>query len=207
MPKKTVFIISVISLLIGFLILGLSLLMASPAYRVGEGGKVTRTFYVGETILPDHILYPVLNIQDKMAVSLAREQDKDLVEISIAQKRLQEAKALQARNPEAEALIVGTLQKSNNYFQKGMGGLQAKEWEIPEKIIYLSEVMNRRRQTLNEIKMKLSDSWRSRIDEIITNEDLVKQQLWAKYGEVFRSQVNEERSETSQEIEKGGVDL
>ena len=189
MSKKIVLIVSVLCVGFGFFILFFSLLLASPAYKIGETNhRVMRTFYFNDEVLPDHFLYPILNTGDLLVLKFAREQDKNMMRLDFAQERLNAAYKLHKKEPQMEELLLTTVEKSHVYLTDGLqeeiNSVELKM--VPVQVIYVAEILNRRRQIILEIGRAVSDGTRSNLDKVVHEEDLIRQKIWTKYGEYFR---------------------
>lgn len=113
MPIKTKVVTSTLALLIGVLIFGTSLLMASQVRSKDFPRVSERRLYFSNRILPDHLLYPVLMIADRVILNLTFGDEKIYVKLGMAEDRLKSAKILLEKNQ--EELALSTMTKSQKY--------------------------------------------------------------------------------------------
>ena len=193
MPKKAIFIISIISVSLGFLILLLSLLIASPAYRVDGGIRVNRFFYIDHEVLPDHIFYPLLNVQDIVVQRVLPAKERGVLALDVANRRLESAIKLYQKNPQSE-LVMTTADKSHSYFLQGMTYLQNDIKLNREELALLDNLFEIRAQELKDLGEGLIDNKRSRIDKIWEEEVVEIEKLHSKYPSVYERPQRSEMS-------------
>ncbi len=86
----------------------------SSQVKLHNSPKVSeRKFYVGERILPDHVLYPLLMVADKIILNVSSGNRKIYVKIRLADDRLYSAIKLLEKNQ--ESLALSTMTKSQKY--------------------------------------------------------------------------------------------
>jgi len=103
-----------LSILFGLGIISVSLFSASQPFA-SDLPSVTRTsFYFGSRILPDHILYPVVMVFDRLYLLSLPKDKRTPVEVQYAFDRMRSAEELLdgKNNPE---LALATLKKSQRY--------------------------------------------------------------------------------------------
>lgn len=97
----------------GTFILATSLMTANKI-SVGDGSRLmTRRMYVGEAILPDHVLYPALMIGDRVKLETASTENQVLLRVEYADRRFRYARELLEK--EQPVLALTTLTKSQKY--------------------------------------------------------------------------------------------
>ncbi|MCL4208967.1 hypothetical protein KJZ63_05070, partial [Patescibacteria group bacterium] len=71
-------LISFLGLCIAILILAVSLVSSTPSvYSAGDQPKTNdKEFYLEGDILPDHVLYPVVMMADKVKLTTARPEER-----------------------------------------------------------------------------------------------------------------------------------
>jgi len=97
----------------GVIILFISL-VAANRFTTGSGLSLSgNKIYFGRKILPDHLLYPVLMIHDRLTFEAATPDQQVLLRLSIADDRYESAQQLLERGQ--QDLAVTTLTKSQKY--------------------------------------------------------------------------------------------
>lgn len=104
---------SALALTFGMSIVGVSLLTAGSVESI-EGERMSeRILYMNDEILPDHVLYPLVMVSDRVELELADEHEQLYIKIQYAEQRLGYAKQLVERgNTE---LALSTLTKAQKY--------------------------------------------------------------------------------------------
>lgn len=118
-PLKITF--SIIGLFVASSVLAVSLASSAPsAYSTEEKFKANdKQFYLDGKILPDHTLYPIVMVADKIKLEMAKPQDKIEIYTTYANLRLSAVEQLLERgNPQ---LAMTTLTKSQKYLLKAAG--------------------------------------------------------------------------------------
>jgi len=202
MPKKTVVILSVISVSLGVWIFLLSLLIASPAYRVDGEIRVNRFFYIDSEILPDHIFYPLLNIQDILLLKiLPATKERSVMTLDVANRRLEKAIGLHQKDPQSELIIV-TVDKSHSYFMPAVEQLLALNKLNEEELTLLNQLFEIRAEELKGLGEGLIDNKRSRIDEIWQEERVEIEKLRSRYPWFYERTPKNEMSILRQQPEQ-----
>lgn len=104
-------------LLVGLVIVFTSLYSANGSnYGLGDTAS-RRHFYISAEILPDHLLYPMVMLIDKMALSTAHQPAERIrIQVNYAHRRLNSARTLSANCKPGMAL--STLTKSQKYLNQ-----------------------------------------------------------------------------------------
>ena len=103
----------------GMFILLFSLLGANKS-SAGESSRLlARRMYVGRTILPDHVLYPVVMVGDRIKLATVSPEKRILLQVEYANRRFDYATELLKREDLHFAL--GTLTKSQKYLFAATG--------------------------------------------------------------------------------------
>lgn len=110
---KVSYITSGFALLFGLFIFGLSLIMTSQVKSSSFPKFSEKKFYLGERILPDHVLYPALMVADSVILNTSYGNRRIYVKIRFSQDRLNSAQLLIAKNE--EMLALSTMTKSQKY--------------------------------------------------------------------------------------------
>jgi hypothetical protein len=101
------------ALAFGISVVWISLLFSVPAHSQEINRASLKQFYWDSEILPDHILYPVLMVADRVQLSLAEPEDKVYLQVLFAYQRLESSRQLLEKGE--EALALSTLTKSQKY--------------------------------------------------------------------------------------------
>ncbi|MBP7740614.1 hypothetical protein KA089_00330 [Candidatus Woesebacteria bacterium] len=110
---KASYITSGFALLFGLFIFGLSLIMTSQVKSSSFPKFSEKKFYLGERILPDHVLYPALMVADSLILKSSFGNNRIYVKIRLSQDRLRSSQLLLAKNE--EMLALSTMTKSQKY--------------------------------------------------------------------------------------------
>jgi hypothetical protein len=103
-------------LLLGVLVVAISLFSANNQTYPGETSS-RKYLYISTEILPDHLLYPVLMVVDKAALSSAKTPSELVrIQVNYAYRRLNSAKTLAAK--QKPGLALSTLTKSQKYLNQ-----------------------------------------------------------------------------------------
>jgi hypothetical protein len=111
--KRFRFIISLIALLAGAGMVGISLTSASRVYSSDGVNASQMQLYLGDQVLPDHLLYPAYMAGDRVKLELASQEEKVFLMMDYADRRLLYARKLIEKDNKALALT--TLTKSQKY--------------------------------------------------------------------------------------------
>jgi hypothetical protein len=110
--------LSIFGLFIASGVLAVSLASSVPSvYSASDRFKKNDTqFYLNGDILPDHTLYPMVMIADKIKLEMAQEHQKITIYTTYANLRLQAA--IQLLEKDQNQLALSTLTKSQKYLLK-----------------------------------------------------------------------------------------
>lgn len=118
--------ISTAALIFGIAIVGVSLTAVSPVHSAeGDLQASHRRVYFGETILPDHAVYPALMMMDRVELKTAPLNKKLDLQVEYSLRRLEYARQLIEKN-EIE-LALTTLTKSQKYMLHAAEDVKAPE--------------------------------------------------------------------------------
>ncbi|PIY80020.1 MAG: hypothetical protein COY80_05080 [Candidatus Pacebacteria bacterium CG_4_10_14_0_8_um_filter_42_14] len=103
-----------VSLLFGLGIISVSLFSASQPFATDLPSATRTSFYFGSRMLPDHVLYPIVMVFDRLYLLSLPKNERSSVEVQYAFDRMHSAEALLdgKNNPE---LALATLKKSQRY--------------------------------------------------------------------------------------------
>ena len=158
--KKNYRWFATLTLLFGLVVFGISLVSAMAGGRM-QVGATERSLYFDRKILPDHVLYPVLVAVDRLELEFSTPEEKMVLRMDYATKRLEAAKALFYQDKNELALI--TLGKAHQYL------LQANDdvWRMGDKGKYLTfivELNKQFRQEYQDLKIFMNDSQQARAE-------------------------------------------
>lgn len=158
------FILSSLGLFLGFTILAVSL-SAGNSQVLSSSSEVStnKEFYLGQTILPDHVAYPVLMAVDRAKLEMASDSERVYTEIEYARRRFEYAQALLDKGDVPLALT--TLTKAEKYL------IQAAHtaFELPNgdnQRLYALKSLYYYDQKLEEVKPAFTDADRAQIDQL-----------------------------------------
>ncbi len=113
--KKPHFWLTITFFLFGLLVIAISINSSVAAvYPTPESRASHRQFYLGRTILPDHVAYPLLMIIDKVQLSLTPFPNRLWLQAEYGWRRLDYAR--QFLDKDEPGLALTTLTKSQKYF-------------------------------------------------------------------------------------------
>ena len=163
---KTRFILSSLGFVVAMGILLTSLFTAASSYSASSEGTASQRHFTmnpGEEILPDHLLYPVKMITDRLQLESAPPQERIFLEMSYAHRRLQYAQDLLAKDPKKEDLAVTTLTKAEQYLHKAVR--EAHETQAPASVVQrIARAMEYHNKQMTELKPTLTDANRAVLD-------------------------------------------
>lgn len=117
--KKVNYLLIIVAVLISFLVLFVSLQSANKAKMLGGKEKLMASkFYVAKEILPDHVLYPLLMVVDRLRMEMADTERKISLSASYSDRRLFYSKRLLEKGN--FSLAFTTLSKALKYTNQGL---------------------------------------------------------------------------------------
>lgn len=111
--QKNRVLFAFVAILFGVFIVTISLFAYASNKTAQFEKKSTTTFYLSRTILPDHVLYPVLMMFDRGLLFVSRGEPELYLRIRLAQDRMLRAQKLLEKGD--EVLALSTLTKSQKY--------------------------------------------------------------------------------------------
>lgn len=116
--KRVNYLFLFLAIIFAAFILLVSLQSASKSKLIGNTNLVRNKFYIAKEILPDHSLYPLLMIADRMRLELADSEQRVYLLISYANRRFFYTKKLLIKNNQDLALV--TLSKASKYMNSAL---------------------------------------------------------------------------------------
>lgn len=172
------FFLSTLGLLVGFSILAVSLSAGnSTVLSSGPSSSTNKQFYVNQTMLPDHVAYPVLMAVDRVKLELSSDQERVYTQIEYAHRRFEYANALIEKDNTSLALT--TLTKAEKYLiQAAHEALDLEDGRHQQQYAFRTLVYYD--QQLENLKSNFSDSDRAVIDQLQQEIKTLKHQLESK---------------------------
>ncbi|MCL2110287.1 hypothetical protein FWH30_01765 [Microgenomates group bacterium] len=188
--RRALFVFGVVSFLTGMVVLFLSLLAVSPAYRSVNGMRLARKFYISNEILPDHIFYPVVNLLQRRALGVqSNETERPWLELAMAQRRLDDAmKAEDMKVSEREKveITITLVSKAHQYIGSAVQVL-GERWENGELSEIqkddLREFMNGTEQKMLDLQKRLPEADRGELAAVMLEEKLMTEKINRQVGE------------------------
>lgn len=114
-------------LIFGAAVVFVSFLSANRVFSQGEGLELTQQrFYFQETILPDHVAYPLFMAADRIRLSFTQADEAVSLQIAYAWRRYEHAQLLLQRG--YQELAFSTLTKGYKYHSNAL--VQAQELSL-----------------------------------------------------------------------------
>lgn len=172
------FILSTVGLLFGFSVLAVSLSAGNSTVLSSTDSPATnKQFYFNQTILPDHVAYPVLMAVDRVKLELNTDQERVYTEIEYAHRRFEYAQALLDKDNQEVALT--TITKAEKYLmQAAHHALELEDSRHQQQYAYKTLVYYDQR--LEDLKPFFTDSDRAVIDQLQQEIKALKLQLESK---------------------------
>ena len=154
MSKFVKYFLVIIALFISIFILLFSLNISSQSKTLGFSNFKGRKFYVNKEILPDHSLYPLLMVVDRIRLAMADRERRIYLMMAYAQRRLFYAISLIEK--EETALALTTLTKSQKYLNQALQEVKLlKEENVHDSaceqlLFFVMEGVDRHQETVKE---------------------------------------------------------
>jgi hypothetical protein len=163
-----------IALFFGLGVLTVSLVATSQV--ISSGGQLTgsRKFYLAAEILPDHVLYPLFMVFDKVKLENADPREEVLLAIVYSDRRLAHAQALMEKGD--EKLAVATLSKSQKYLLSAVQKADAAGFDNQEKK-HLSELVINRSDKIKDLTLDYTDEHKTVLIQLAEETKTVAENL------------------------------
>jgi len=174
------FILSSLALFFGVLILAISFSTANSAMSSeGMNATSTKQFYMGQTILPDHVAYPALMAMDRVRLELDTPHERIFTQIEFAHRRFEYSKALMEKGNLTESL--STLTKSQKYLtHAAQDALKVKASDSVKQ--YVLKTLSYYQDQLTRLKPGFGDAERPTIDDLIRDNQIISAELAGSLG-------------------------
>ena len=154
---------SAVALLGGLLIMFISITAANPVKSAGDN-ESEKKFYFGQTILPDHLMYPLLMIADRVKLETVTGEEEVYTRVAYSVRRFEAAKLLLQKDK--EAMAYSTLTKSQKYLHHAGNLVNSQDLSL-EARQYIELALTLHSQSLEEIKQSFGNEYSSNIDQMI----------------------------------------
>ncbi|HEX7018265.1 MAG TPA: DUF5667 domain-containing protein [Patescibacteria group bacterium] len=171
------FILSAGALLVGCSILGISLFYGS-VQSFSASGKVEsfeKEFYFDQEMLPDHVLYPMLMVVDRVRLESAPELEQIYLQAEYANRRLEYTEELIAK--EKIELAYSTLTKSEKYLLQAAQNTVNSPERTDNTVSHLIKTIEYHQAKHKELAPHFSDPQRAQIDAFLQQAQVVLEQL------------------------------
>jgi hypothetical protein len=144
--KFTRLILSFAAVIFATLIMAVSLMSANSVVSYEGSLASQKRFYVGETILPDHVLYPLVAVADRALLWITPAQQKAALQIAYGRIRLDYAKALLMKNE--PGMAQAALTKSQKYHSLAA----EKVCQLEDNEVLIDFVIQALKENLTEVE-------------------------------------------------------
>jgi hypothetical protein len=172
------------SLTVAVLVLLISLHSASQAQALsnGQGESSRRSIYFGESIKPNHVLYPLVALRDQVEVLLLPTEQRFIEQLNHADSRLTSSAEMAADSgTDLDGIAIATLMKSEQYLIDASVSLNELAQTDPERARELYQLwqndMDAHLQALPAVKTLVAENYWSQIDKLIDRERQLKTSL------------------------------
>lgn len=171
-------ILSILALVFASLIMGVSLINVTRNVAQANSHDFSiKEVYFGEEILPDHVAYPALMMQDRINLESASPLEKIYLRTAYANRRLYYTKKL--IDKEKFTLAHSTLTKANKYLL--IAGEEAMGEEVPRSTqeLVLKTIIYHQVKSA-EYKQYFTDDQKVWIDRFLDQSETLEQKLQAQ---------------------------
>lgn len=166
--------LSSVALVFALMILGISLLSASRVISYEGTQASCKKFYLGQEILPDHLLYPFVAVMDRAVLSFSPQEEKIVLKVNYGLVRYGYAQDLLKKGN--KALALSTLTKSQKYFN--LASHQALNQEISlNTLAYLIDHLQQNLEQSQNLSLEFTNSQRNIVDKINQQNEALLGQL------------------------------
>lgn len=155
-------VLSMLAISGGFLIVIISLFATNPV--LSAAGSESKEFYLGQTILPDHVIYPTLMIADRVKLENVSGDDEVRTRVVYSFRRLEATQQLLVKNK--QTLAYTTLTKSQKYLlQAGRVVIDTKLSN--EMVEYVQKALVSHVQSLEVVRASFEPQYYAQINDLI----------------------------------------
>ncbi|MFZ5438213.1 MAG: DUF5667 domain-containing protein [Patescibacteria group bacterium] len=162
-----------IFLVFGLLIVFLSFFSANRIFSQGKSLQLTeKKMYLEKEILPDHILYPVFMVFDRVRLTLASEEKKSELNISYGWQRLVATEQLLKKG--YQSLSFSTLTKAYKYQNTGLIEAEGLDEATKSELVFQADQF---REKVLALKPSFDDEQQQLLDRLIQEQSLLLTKL------------------------------
>ncbi len=163
------------ALVLGVLILAISFSTANNALGSTEADdSAQKQFYMGQTILPDHLAYPVLMGMDRIRLETETPQEQVYTQVEYAERRFEYTLGLIDKGN--TTLALSTLTKSQKYLFHA--AQEAMETSAPDSTKeYIVKALQYYKDQLPKIKAEFPSTDWNAIDQMLEQNQIITAQL------------------------------
>jgi hypothetical protein len=155
--------------------------ISSQSQMLNSGNFKNRKFYVQKEILPDHSLYPLLMVVDRLRLSMADRERRIYLLVAYSKRRL--FYAIRLVEKEEMVLALTTFTKSQKYLNQAL--LEAKNLKeesthspsSEQLIFFILEGIDYHQKTVEKYSDHFSETDRSVLNNLNNETILLKSQL------------------------------
>lgn len=169
-------LISSIGLLLGCAILGISLSAGNTMVQsAGDSFETSKKqVYVDETILPDHLAYPVLMVLDRAKLEMDSPEERVYTQVEYARRRFEATEGLLEKGNTSLALT--TITKGEKYLiNAAHGAIDLEHGDAQRRFVF--KTLEYYDRDLERIKQLFPDADRPTIDHLQEEMDALLVQL------------------------------
>lgn len=160
-------------LVFGAAIVFLSFLSANRVFSQGEGLELTRQrFYFQETILPDHVLYPLFMAADRIRLSFTKAEEAVSLQIAYAWRRHQHAELLLEHG--YQGLAFSTLTKGYKYHSNALAQAQRLSLTAGQKELLVQEA-GKYQTAVKELMSSFTNAQQAELSQLEAQHETLRQ--------------------------------
>lgn len=165
-------ILSAGALLGGMLIVVISITAANPVLSA-ELTESSKEFYFGQTILPDHVMYPVLMAADRAKLESVHGEDEVYTRVVYSVRRLEAGEELLKKGK--KDLAYTTITKSQKYLLHA-GHTVMDDKHSKELAEYVEKALIAHNKKVNQIRPDFTPEYYTQVNQLtVENEALIAQ--------------------------------
>jgi len=175
-PFQVKLLAAALSILFGLGIISVSLFSASQPFVSNLPSATKTSFYFGSRILPDHILYPVVMVFDRLYLLSLPKDKRTPMEVQYAFDRMRSAEELLdgKNNPE---LALATLKKSQRYLLLAGNQTLENPKDNVESCEYMCWAMRAHIKDTSRLIEKFPPQYQSAVSELLNESRIMYKQL------------------------------
>lgn len=162
----------------GMLIVVISITAANPVLSA-EINESEKQFYFGQTILPDHVMYPVLMVADRAKLESVNGEEEVYTRVMYSVRRLEATEELLKKNKKDMAYT--TLTKSQKYLLQA-GHTVIDDKHSDELAAYVEKALIAHNQAVELIRADFSPEYYAQVNQLMQENNAMVAQL-----EVYRN--------------------